>query len=218
MKSKLINAIGRNLRKPEATLLGRFVKKNFEKKNGFIELEAVRLCDIQPNHQVLEVGFGPGIGVQAAYNIVKGGEGTIHGVDFSEEMVRIATKRLEKGISDGKVKLIHGDVSSMPFLQSNTFNRIFHCNCYYFWPDMSKAMNELHRVMKPGGVMVTAMNYERVKHIQAEGFFAKVGDPTLDRYLSALDSCGFIEVETKKFKHEKTGDNLVAILAKKSEI
>ncbi|XP_033728649.1 demethylmenaquinone methyltransferase-like isoform X2 [Pecten maximus] len=218
IRSKLMDAIGRNCRKPEATILGRLVKKvGLEKKNGFIEIEAVRLSDIHPDHQVLEIGFGPGIGIEAAYNIIKGGKGKVYGVDFSEEMVLSTTKRLGKGLGNGKVKLINGDVENMSFLQSNTFDRVFHCNCYYFWPDMTKAMNELHRVMKPGAIMVTAMNYERVMRLNSTGFFKKYGNPNQDRYLSALESCGFDGVELKKFKHGSTGANLEAIIAKKSE-
>ena len=33
---------------------------------------ACELCEIQPDHKVLEVGFGPGLGLKEAFNKVSG--------------------------------------------------------------------------------------------------------------------------------------------------
>ena len=41
-------------------------------KNGFLERKAVQLCCIQPDDEVLEVGFGPGIGIKEALKHVNG--------------------------------------------------------------------------------------------------------------------------------------------------
>ena len=54
-----------------------------------MENEVVEHLDIQPNHQVLEVGFGPGAGLEAALKKVELGSGKVHGVDISEQMVII---------------------------------------------------------------------------------------------------------------------------------
>ena len=40
------------------------------KKNSYLEVAAVELCEIRPNHRVLEVGFGPGVGLKAALDKV----------------------------------------------------------------------------------------------------------------------------------------------------
>ena len=40
--------------------------------NAFHEKLACELCDIQPDHKVLEVGFGPGLGLKEAFNKVSG--------------------------------------------------------------------------------------------------------------------------------------------------
>jgi hypothetical protein len=37
-----------------------------------VEHAAVRLCNIQPDDNVLEVGFGPGVGLNEAFRMVKG--------------------------------------------------------------------------------------------------------------------------------------------------
>ena len=55
----------------------------------------IDLLDIQPNDKVLEVGFGPGIGIQLLAR--SAATGYIAGVDPSEEMVEQAKARNAKG-------------------------------------------------------------------------------------------------------------------------
>ena len=47
-------------------------KKVFLGSNVPVVLAAVKLCDIQPDHNVLEIGFGPGVGLQEAAKYVNG--------------------------------------------------------------------------------------------------------------------------------------------------
>ena len=54
-----------------------------------MENEVVLHLNIKPNHRVLEVGFGPGIGISAALKRVEHGFGRVYGVDISEQMVRV---------------------------------------------------------------------------------------------------------------------------------
>ena len=63
----------------------------------------------------------------------------------------MASERVKEFVASGKVTLHHCDVAAMP-LADSTVDRVFHCNCYYFWPDLKKGASEIHRVMKPGRV------------------------------------------------------------------
>lgn len=56
-------------------------------------------------------------------------------------------------LATGKVTLHHCDVAAMP-VADNSVDKVFHCNCYYFWPDQKKAALEIHRVMKPGNFLL----------------------------------------------------------------
>ena len=60
-----------------------------QRGNKGVENEVVEHLDIQPNHQVLEVGFGAGAGLEATLKKVEHGSGKVHGVDISEQMVII---------------------------------------------------------------------------------------------------------------------------------
>lgn len=64
----------------------------------------------------------------------------------------MAKKQMMELIASKKVTLHHCDVAAMP-LRDSTVDRVFHCNCYYFWPDLRKGAAEIHRVMKPGNAM-----------------------------------------------------------------
>lgn len=61
----------------------------------------------------------------------------------------MASEQLKELITAGRITLHHCSVAAMP-LGDSTVDKVFHCNCYYFWPDLRKGATEIHRVMKPG--------------------------------------------------------------------
>lgn len=63
--------------------------------------------------------------------------------------LQMASEKMKELVASGKVTLHHCDVAAMP-LEDNTVDKVFHCNCYYFWPNLRKGASEIHRVMKPG--------------------------------------------------------------------
>jgi ubiquinone/menaquinone biosynthesis C-methylase UbiE len=108
----------------------------------------IGLLGIQLNNRVLEVGFGPGVGIELLARLVPGGY--IAGVDPSEEMVEQAKARNVKAIESGRVDLRYGSVESLPF-EDNTFNKALAINSMQVWPDAVAGLREMRRVMKPGG-------------------------------------------------------------------
>lgn len=204
--------LARNYKVPEDSFLGRnVVIKQLENNNAFLETEAVRLSDIHPDHHVLEVGFGPGIGIEAACKIIKGGSGIVHGIDMSSFMLKTASERNSEFLKTGKLKLEQGDIAKTPF-NTNTFDRVFHCNCYYFWGDQLKASKELHRIIKPGGKMVTTLNLNAVKIAQEKNLL-QYGKPDPENYINVLKLAGFGDVKMETLQHEASGHKYEAIFA-----
>src|SRR5919109_2674538 len=80
----------------------------------------IGLLDIQSNDKVLEVGFGPGVGIQLLTGLASGGY--IAGVDYSAEMVEQATARNVKAIEAGLDDLRQGSVEGLPF-EDCTFDK-----------------------------------------------------------------------------------------------
>ncbi|MCH8328538.1 MAG: class I SAM-dependent methyltransferase, partial [Candidatus Marinimicrobia bacterium] len=106
--------------------------------------------DIGPEDQVLEVGFGLGELLQmAAKNVTKG---KVVGVEILPAMVKRASDLNAKAISAGRMEIINGDANNLPY-ENNHFDKVFALNVVYFWTDLSKTINELCRVIKPGGII-----------------------------------------------------------------
>ncbi|KAK7912797.1 hypothetical protein WMY93_013008 [Mugilogobius chulae] len=181
--------LGAQLGRPSWSLGGWLVNRLFIKRNRVLEENAVALCNIEPGDTVLEVGHGPGLGLQAAASLLTDPKGRLIGVDYSEFMHNKAQKLLKEHISSGKVSLHQCDVAAMP-LSDNSVDKVFHCNCYYFWPDLTKGAAELHRVMKPGALMVTTMRLASISYLASKQVMPK-DNWRPEAYMAALRDSGF---------------------------
>jgi ubiquinone/menaquinone biosynthesis C-methylase UbiE len=108
----------------------------------------IDLLEVQPNDRILEVGFGPGVGVELLAKSAP--EGYVAGVDSSQEMVDQAIARNAKAITSGHVDLRYGSAESLPF-EDNTFNKALAINSMQVWTDAAAGLREIRRVMKVGG-------------------------------------------------------------------
>ncbi len=95
----------KQLGQPTYSLAGWLATKFFKWHNLILEEDAVKSCNIQPNDTVLELGHGPGFGLQAAAQLLTGPEGKLLGVDYSQYMHEMASKRMKEQISRGKAVL-----------------------------------------------------------------------------------------------------------------
>jgi ubiquinone/menaquinone biosynthesis C-methylase UbiE len=108
----------------------------------------IDLLDVQPRDKVLEVGFGPGVGIQLLTSPASARY--VAGVDPSKEMVAQATIRNKEAIKKGRVDLRHGSVASLPFAD-NTFDKALAINSMQVWPDGAAGLREMRRVITPAG-------------------------------------------------------------------
>ncbi|MGI8570282.1 MAG: class I SAM-dependent methyltransferase [Methylocella sp.] len=108
----------------------------------------IDLLDVQPSDKMVEIGFGPGVGIQLLTSSASAGN--VAGVDPSKEMVAQATTRNKQAIASGRVDLRRGSVTSLPFAD-NTFDKALAINSMQVWPDAVAGLREMRRVIKPGG-------------------------------------------------------------------
>jgi len=121
--------------------------------NGKCAAWVIDLLRVQPIDKVLEVGFGPGVGIQLLASSASAG--FVAGVDPSKEMVAQATTRNKKAIESGRVDLRHGSVTTLPFAD-NTFDKALAINSMQVWPDAVAGLREMRRAIKPGGEIALA--------------------------------------------------------------
>jgi ubiquinone/menaquinone biosynthesis C-methylase UbiE len=94
---------------------------------------------------VLEVAFGPGYW---AIELAKLGDFRIAGLDLSADFVRIATRHARQaGVA---VDFYEGNAACMPF-ESDAFDFILCRAAFKNFADPLAAMNEMQRVLRPGG-------------------------------------------------------------------
>lgn len=192
--------LGKQLGNPTRSVTGWLVSKLLTSHNRVLEESAVQLSGIQPGDTVLELGHGPGLGLQSAVKLLTEPTGHLIGVDYSEYMHQMASEQLKEFLASGKVTLHHCDVAAMPLADSSV-DKVFHCNCYYFWPDLRKGATEIHRVMKPGGLMVTTLRLFRVATFAAKRVIP--GENWRPQaYMAALRDSGFTDVRMEDRQHK----------------
>lgn len=140
-------AMARQLRKPSG-VMGNKVGQMMNKANAFLYDFAFDCMKISLGESILEIGFGNGKFFEKIFAQADGIK--LSGIDFSETMVKAATANNTELISAGKLELHHGNSDKLPFAD-NSFDKIFCINVVYFWDTPQQHLQEVQRVLKPGG-------------------------------------------------------------------
>lgn len=115
--------------------------------------DVLACLDVQPGDHVLEVGYGPGglIRLLAA----RTDAALIRGVDPSPAMRNLATRANRTAVRAGRVDLALGSAARTG-LADDSVERVVSVNTVAIWPDLEAGVQELHRVVRPGGTVVIA--------------------------------------------------------------
>jgi ubiquinone/menaquinone biosynthesis C-methylase UbiE len=150
---------------------------------------------MQDGHKVLDVGSGTGYSLrQYARALAIDGVG----VDYAESMVMTAAAKYAETRKElkGTLRFTHASVLDLPF-EDNTFDVVTSGRCLMAlldWGLQKKAMVEINRVMKPGGVFVmmegTFQGLERLNDMR-------------ERFgLTPIDARGLNRLVTLKFDED----------------
>ena len=131
---------------------------------------------IRPGERVLELGPGPGMfTVDAAQRV--GPEGRLIAVDIQPEMIAQVEKRVrEAGLTNVETHV--ADAYHLP-LENESVDRAFLVTVLPEIPDQARALAELRRVLKPGGLLSITeefadpdypFEFETIRRVKAAGF------------------------------------------------
>ena len=149
MRQRFLRFVTKQFGKPRG-LFGRFIGNRMAKGNIYDAEWTLSLLGIQPDHRILEIGFGPGVSTQMTS--AKASKGFVAGIDHSRTMVQAASQRNAEAIRSGRMELKHGEVSALPY-PADSFDIAFSLHSIYFWPNPVDCLKEIKRVLKPGGLL-----------------------------------------------------------------
>ncbi|MBT3301526.1 MAG: class I SAM-dependent methyltransferase [Bacteroidetes bacterium] len=142
----MFRIIEKQYRQPKG-FLGKIISKLMQRANSYAYDKLVSKLSIQENDQILEIGFGHGLGIQkilAKYNCI------ITGIDFSSLMYAKSIKRFKKQIDNNKVKLLYGNFLEHTF-ESNFYDKIYVLNVTYFWTSLEIPFVKIRNLLKENG-------------------------------------------------------------------
>jgi len=181
-------------RKPSG-IIGRYLMtKIFDSGNADLNSFVKDTLDIQREDRILEIGFGTGKLIKEMADITT--EGVVEGIDFSETMLKQASKVNKHNIAKGKVRLKNGECRTLPF-ESETFDKLCSINTLYFWKEPNQYLIEMFRVINHGGKIVIGFrDHEQMSNLNlSEDVFSTYSQ---DDVLNLLLDAGFSDAQIRE--------------------
>lgn len=152
----------------------------------------IRSLKIASGSRVLDVGCGTGLIIPWLLEEV-GEDGHVTAMDIAERMLAIACKK--HGCSN--TEFIHADIASAPFLDES-FDEVICHNCFPHVVDKHRAVEEMFRILKPGGRVTVCHNESREEVNALHRFIGEeVGMdvlPGIEEMEELFKSAGFVKI------------------------
>jgi len=136
--------------------LGRLLAKGMAWGHRDFYKNTAKALDLRDDDKYLEIGFGSGLFIKKYASHVA----RIAGLDYSEDMVNLATSINENLIKSGKAEFVQGNVLSLPW-KNDEFSVVVAIETFFFWPEPLKSLKEIFRVLAPGGRLVIEMAFNK---------------------------------------------------------
>jgi ubiquinone/menaquinone biosynthesis C-methylase UbiE len=165
-----------------------------------ITQKTIRLMDLHPGNRVLDLGCGAGWATRLLARSVEHAtdkSAQVVGLDVSDEMIRLAR---ESSRDFSNIQYVVGSAQQIPW-QDNFFDKILSVESFYYYADQERALDELLRVMAPGGRLFILINLYRDNEYSLQ-WVDKLKVPVHVRsaaeYMEMFKQHGFDEVESKQ--------------------
>lgn len=120
----------------------------------FTQKLATGMMDIKPESHVLDVGCGTGFAVIEIARQLDRGKAC--GIDISPGMIEKARRNIPEELL-GRVSFHQASADGIPY-PDGEFDYILCTNSFHHYPDTQRALKEMYRVLRPGGMLVILDN------------------------------------------------------------
>ena len=146
---------------------------------------------------VLDVGCGGGGALRKLAKRTV--QGKVLGIDPSGASVAVARSALENETRSGRVFLVQGEVSALPYAD-DTADLVTGVNTHLYWPNLPGDLREIRRVLKPEGALAIVSSVrEGGKHAERNRKYAEIlgiAFPDVEELVKQFVAAGFSVVET----------------------
>ena len=144
--------------------------------------------NLQPGDRVLDLGCGTGWASRRLAQRVFPGE--VVGVDIADVMIQLAEERSRHLVN---LRFFRASAENLPG-PDNSFDKVFSIESFYYYPDQGMALDQLRRVLVPGGRIFICMflykdNPYAVRSQQAHKVPVRLCSE--DEYISLINRHGF---------------------------
>lgn len=191
MRSSLLAFVAKQLGHPSG-FWGRLLLRLLNRENAGMHQLAFEQLAIRQGDRILEIGFGGGS--LLARILATGLPKTVVGLDYAEDALTVAQRKLWRYVHSGQLTLQQGNASHLPF-PDQQFDHICTVNTLYFWPDAQTVFQECYRVLRPSGTVVVCYNTKDFLEQQGltQQAFKGYEVKTVEKF---LDETGFQSIET----------------------
>ena len=153
------------------------------------------LVNFQDGWTMLDIGCGGGATLKRL--LKRSNDAQVYGFDISQESVAKARK-VNANVLDKQVFVNQGSAENLPY-DDMKFDLVTAVETVYFWPNLPGCLQEVSRVLKPGGKFVIM-----VEVIEGDSVWTKVVDGMTayspEQLKKLLDDAGFDNTEIHRKK------------------
>jgi len=137
---------------PAPAFIGRGLDSNYRRKLQPPD-KIIRRSGIKEGMHVLEVGCGSGAYTTFVARVVGGG-GKVYALDIQPEMLQQLENKLAKPENQDikNIELVNSSAYQLPF-DDDSLDLAYMVTVLQEIPDRSKALQQVRRVLKPGGIL-----------------------------------------------------------------
>jgi len=176
----------------------------FQKKAAVAQMSGMNLR----GKEIIDIGCGTGIITLLALEM--GAKKAICG-DISDYMLKLAEENFKvSGYDPGRIGFCQLDAESLPF-DDNSFDAVITGMSFGLFPDQEKAVHEMFRVLKPGGLVSLGAhgpehyweaidtNIRALNKRHVLGYRFEFWPRTEKQIIKMMKNTGFQDIQTNRF-------------------